>query len=88
MNKLKAVWSSLPHPVQALILAFATTAATTFIHALSEGNCFTVVCLKHFATTSLAAGAVAARAFYMVPNGRGSAPQAPPQPPPDTTVTK
>lgn len=78
MNQLKALWSSLPHPVQCLILAFATAAGTAFLHALSEGNCFTLICLKHAIASSLLAGLAAARAFYMVPNR-----PAPPALPPD-----
>ena len=77
MNQLKLLWSSLPHPVQALIIAFATAAGTTLLHALSEGNCFTAICLKHALASSLLAGVAAARAFYMVPNR-----QQPPDPTP------
>lgn len=68
MNKLKALWASLPHPVQALVLAFATAAGTTFVHAIGEDGCFALECLKHYAATSVGAGLIAARAFYMVPN--------------------
>jgi hypothetical protein len=76
LKALQALWASLPHPVQALLLAFGTAAGTTFIHALSEANCYSGACLKHYAATSIAAGLVAARAFYMVPNR-----QVPPTPP-------
>jgi hypothetical protein len=68
MDKVKAFWASLPHPVQALIVAAVTAAGTTFLHAVSEGNCYTVVCLKHYAATSLLAAVAVVRAFYMVPN--------------------
>ncbi|MBV8807964.1 MAG: hypothetical protein JO033_04765 [Acidobacteriaceae bacterium] len=68
MTKLRAMWGSLPHPVQALIIAFASAAASTFAHAWSEHMCFTRECLKHYAAISISAGVVAARAFYMMPN--------------------
>lgn len=68
MAKLKAIWAALPHPVQALIVAFATAAGTAFLQAISQNLCFTATCLKHEAWSALLAGAAAARAFYMVPN--------------------
>lgn len=68
MTKLKALWAALPHPVQALIVAFITAAGTAFFQAISENLCFTVACLKHEAYTAVIAGIAAARAFYMVPN--------------------
>lgn len=68
MNQLKALWASLPHPVQCLIVAFATAAGTTFLHAFEQNMCFSVLCLKHYVASSLLAGLAAARAFYMVPN--------------------
>lgn len=76
MNKLKALWASLPHPAQAVILAFVTAAGTTFLRAFGEDDCFSLVCLKQYAATSLLAGVATARAFYMVPNR----PPAPPSP--------
>jgi hypothetical protein len=76
LKALKALWSSLPHPVQAILVAFGTAAATAFLHAFSEANCYSSACLGHYALTSLAAGAAAARAFYMVPNR--TLPPAPP----------
>lgn len=68
IQKLKAFWASLPHPVQALLIAIATAFGTTLLHAVSEGNCFSAICLKHYVSTSLLAAVAAARAFYMVPN--------------------
>lgn len=76
IQKAKQFWASLPHPAQALILAVTTAAGTAFAHAIEEGNCFSTACLKHYAGTAIAAGLVAARAFYMVPN-RGTPPAGP-----------
>lgn len=69
MNKLKAFWASLPHPVQAGLILFATTAGTTLAHAIEESFCFSTQCLKHYAASAIVAGVVAVRAFYMLPNG-------------------
>jgi hypothetical protein len=66
-TKALSVWYSLPHQVQALILAVATAAGTAFIHALSEGNCYTKACLEHYASVSVAAGIAAVKLFYMRP---------------------
>ena len=77
MTKLKALWASLPHAVQAMLCFAVTTAGTTFLHALSEGDCYSGPCLKHYALTSLAAGLAVVRAFYMLPNP-GPTPPAPP----------
>lgn len=85
IQKLKAFWSSLPHPVQALVLSVATAMGTAVLHAASESFCFDTVCLKHYIGVSVAAGLAAARAFYMVPNrgANGSSnPQLPPVAPP------
>jgi hypothetical protein len=79
IQKLQALWASLPHSVQAALLAFAAAAGTTFVHAISEGGCFAAVCLKHYAATSIGAGLVAARAFYMVPNRPVSSVPPPPK---------
>lgn len=68
MTKLKALWASLPHPVQAIIVAFVTAAGTAFSQSLFQNLCFTSACLKHEAWSAILAGAAAARAFYMVPN--------------------
>jgi hypothetical protein len=78
MNRLKALWASLPHPAQALVVAFLSATAEAVAHGLSEPNaCFTKACLLHLAKSAVVAGVVAARAFYMLPN-RGNPPQQPP----------
>lgn len=80
MNKIKALraslaalWASLPHPVQAMLIASGTAAATTFAHSFSEGG-ITVATLKHSIGLSVAAGLAVARAFYMIPNKPAPAP--------------
>jgi hypothetical protein len=69
---IKRFWSSLPHPVQALILLFATTASTTLGKELQElflGNeAFTWAVLKHDFVVAAFAGAAVVKAFYMLPN--------------------
>lgn len=69
-QRLKTFWGSLPHPLQATLVSAATVAGTAFVHALSEGDCFSTACLKHYAFTSLAAGAVVIKAFYMTPSNK------------------
>ena len=69
MDKLKAFWASLPHKVQAGIVAGLTAVVTTFAQAYSHPPlCFALVCLKQHAAASLFAGMAALRAFYMLPN--------------------
>lgn len=77
MNKVKAFWASLPHPVQAVIVAFGGGAGAE-IGQLAAGYpniCLTGICLKHDIGLVVGAGIIAARAFYMVPN-RAPAPRA------------
>jgi hypothetical protein len=80
LQKLKTLWASLPHPVQALILLFATTAGTTLGKELQElllGNeAFTWAVLQHDLVVAVLAGAAVVRAFYMLPNASGKQLQA------------
>jgi hypothetical protein len=72
---LQELWASLPHPVQAGIVMFTTAAGTTLgkeLQALWAGNeAFTWLALKHDIGAAVAAGFIALRAFYMLPNGTG-----------------
>lgn len=69
MNKLKAFWASIPHPVQALIVAFASGFAAAAAHAYEDaGFHMSWGELHHLVPTFLAAGVAAARILYMVPN--------------------
>ena len=74
---LRRFWSSLPHPAQALILLFATTAGTTLGKELQElflGNeAFTWSVLKHDLVVAVFAGVAVVKAFYMLPNGASRA---------------
>lgn len=67
MNWLKTQWAALPHQLQAAITSFGCAAIATFVHAASEGGCYTGPCLKHYAATAITAGLVALRVFYMLP---------------------
>lgn len=69
LARIKAFWNSLPHPVQAMLCFAATTAGTAFVRAVSDGNCYSWICLKHSAFASVVAGLAVVRAFYMLPNG-------------------
>jgi len=89
LTKLKALWASLPHQVQALILLFLTVAATTLGKELQElflGNeAFTWLMLKHDLVIAVIAGFAAVKMFYMFPNRnlqQGSNPQLPSSAPP------
>lgn len=69
MNKLKAFWASIPHPVQALIVAFASGFLAAAAHAYEDaGFHMSWGELHHLLPTFIAAGAGAARALYMVAN--------------------
>lgn len=62
MDKLKQFWASLPHQVQALVVAFASGAGTYFL----DNPHFTIS--RASLSAAIAAGLVAARALYMIPN--------------------
>jgi hypothetical protein len=68
----KAMWASLPHEVQAGAIVFVTAASTTLgkeLQALIFGTAhFTRSSLQHDIGAACVAGALAARAFYMLPN--------------------
>jgi hypothetical protein len=66
--KCKAFWASLPHQAQAAIVAVASGFVAAFVHAASEGNCYTAACWEHYAATGVAAALMVARGFYMLPN--------------------
>jgi hypothetical protein len=67
IQKLKAFWASIPHPVQALIVAFASGFGAAAAHAYEDaGFHMSWGELHHLAPTFLAAGVAAARALYMV----------------------
>lgn len=70
-QKLTALWASLPHPLQALIVAFVGGAGAEIGRIASQwpNICITGVCLKQDVGLIIGAGIVAARAFYMLPNG-------------------
>lgn len=69
MNKLKALWASIPSPAQAVIVAFLSGAGAAAAHAYEDaGFHMSWGELHHLLPTFLAAGAVAARALYMVPS--------------------
>lgn len=70
-TKLKAVWSSLPHQVQALIVAFVSGFGAAAAHAYEDaGFHMSWGELHHLLPTFITAGAVAARALYMMPKGK------------------
>lgn len=71
LQKAKQYWASLPHFVQALIVAFIGGAGSEIgkIAADWPNVCLTSLCLRHDLGLIVGAGVVAARAFYMLPNG-------------------
>lgn len=80
MNKIKAFWNSLPHQVQAGVVAFATATGATLIHAFEDagltscsswscfGHALKTVFSPHMVLTALFAGAAALKVFYMIPS--------------------
>ncbi|MCU1338854.1 MAG: hypothetical protein JWO19_4435 [Bryobacterales bacterium] len=69
MNKLKSLWASLPHPVQAMLVAFASGFLAAAAHAYEDaGFHMSWGELHHLLPTFVAAGVAAARILYMVPN--------------------
>ena len=69
MNKLKTLWGSIPHPLQALLVAFASGFLAAAAHAYEDAG-FHISWgeLRHLLPTFIAAGVAAARILYMVPN--------------------
>jgi hypothetical protein len=81
INKLKAIWSSLPHRLQAAILFGASAAVEAIAHVIEEGQIpSTLPAIKHLLGSALVTGAAAAYAFYRLPN-RTPAPVVPSLPP-------
>ena len=69
IQKAKALWASLPHQVQALLVAFATGFAAAAAHAYEDaGFHMSWGEVHHLLPTFIAAGVAAARILYMVPN--------------------
>lgn len=70
MNKLKAFWASLPHQAQAAIIVGASATGEFIEHIVEMGQFpHSLADAKHLAGRALAAGLVAAWAFYRLPNG-------------------
>lgn len=83
VKKLQDFWGGLPHWAQAIIVVFATAAATKLGEAFTDADsaCFTSwPCWKASFGAAFTAGMVALRAFYMTPN-RPVPPQPNPEPP-------
>lgn len=73
IQKLKAFWASLPHLVQAGIVAFVSGFGAAAAHAYEDaGFHMSWGEVHHLLPTFIAAGVVAARALYMMPNGKGN----------------
>lgn len=70
IQKLKNFWASLPHVVQAGVVLFVTTVGTTIAHSIEDGVWpHTWHDVEHMLGTAVVAGAIAVKAFYMLPNG-------------------
>jgi len=89
VNKLKALWASLPHQVQAALVVFGTATGVTLAHAIEDGSApSSWAGVKHLLGTAIVAGVAALRLFYMLPNRSAApaptsqtpTPQAPAQP--------
>jgi len=69
--KICQFWDSLPHQVQCLIFAFVSGFGAATAHAYEDaGFAMSWGELHHLLPTFIAAGVVAARAYYMVPKGK------------------
>ena len=83
IQRLKALWASLPHQLQAALLTFGAASGATLIHATEDAGvtrCSTWGCVgtvlklalsPHMIFTAVFAGAAALKLFYMLPNGSG-----------------
>jgi len=74
LTKIKKYWNKLPHELQAAAVIFTTAAGTTLAKELQalifSSGAFTWLSLKHDIAAALVAGALAARAFYMLPSSK------------------
>jgi len=69
--KLKAIWASLPHQVQAAVIVGASAAGESIEHVIEMGQLpHTWLDAKHLVGRAAAAGMVSAWAFYRMPNGK------------------
>lgn len=68
MNKLKALWSQLPHSAQGAIVAFTAASAGVLINFYSDPHAWSPAEFRHELVTALAAGFGALRVFFMLPN--------------------
>jgi len=72
LQKLRKLWSSLPHQVQAGLILFGTAAGTTLAKELQArifGTLsFSVSSLEHDLGMAFTAGFIAVRTFYCLPN--------------------
>jgi hypothetical protein len=71
ISLVRNLWASLPHGVQAGVVLFVSAAGASLGKILTDpaSACWTWVCIKQYVGVAIGAGAVAVRAFYMLPNG-------------------
>ena len=81
MNKIKAFWGSLPHELQTAVIIGLSAAGETLEHVIEMGHFPSDwPGVKHLIGRTIAAGLIAAWAFYRKPN-LNQAPQPPALPP-------
>lgn len=70
IQRFRYFWGSLPHQVQAIIIAAASAFLASLGQAFADPShfCLAMTCLKHYVGTAALAAITAARAFYMVPS--------------------
>lgn len=71
IKKLKDLWASLPHQVQAALIFGGSATMESIAHAISEGKIpMGATEIEHFLYGAIVTGTTAAWAFYRMPNGK------------------
>jgi hypothetical protein len=69
-QKLKLLWASLPHQIQAALIAGGAASGESIAHMIEEGQIpHDWPGVKHVLSSALVTGVAAAYAFYRLPSG-------------------
>ena len=68
IDRVKAFWASLPHQIQAGVVAFLCAFGAAASQKFAEPNtCYSLTCLWRYLPTFLSAGVIGVKLFYMQP---------------------
>lgn len=67
LAKFKVFWASLPHQVQAAIVALVMAFLAAILHAIESGGCLSWVCVKSYLVSAIGVALPSIYVFYMKP---------------------